>query len=107
MVSNSEYGTNTVNVTVFNVNTFPIANANLDQTVDEFTVVALEGKVSRDPDLDLITYRWEQTAGPSVALINDRYCAAQDGRRASQGREIRWRSWTRRRSATYPMSQGH
>ncbi|MEM3093007.1 MAG: phospholipase D-like domain-containing protein, partial [Candidatus Nitrosocaldus sp.] len=46
----------------------PIANAGSDQTVDEGTLVTLDGSSSYDPDGDALTYQWEQIQGPSVTL---------------------------------------
>ncbi len=50
------------------VNRRPIANAGPDQRVDEGTTVTLDGTASRDPDGDVLTFRWRQVAGPTVAL---------------------------------------
>ncbi len=49
----------------------PVAHAGMDQTVDEDTVVSLDGSASADPDNDITSYSWVQTAGSSVALTND------------------------------------
>ena len=52
-------------------NSIPIANAGSDQTKDENNTVELDGTASIDPDGDLISYAWLQTAGTSVALSSD------------------------------------
>ncbi|TAK07194.1 MAG: hypothetical protein EPO39_07115 [Candidatus Manganitrophaceae bacterium] len=57
-----------VNVTVKNINHPPVAEAGEDQTVIEGAEVFLDGSGSFDPDSDALTYRWVQTAGPSVIL---------------------------------------
>jgi hypothetical protein len=49
-------------------NVAPIANAGADQTVSEGVVVSLDGRGSSDPNGDSLSYRWTQTAGPTVAL---------------------------------------
>ncbi len=46
----------------------PIASAGLDQTVANGSLVTLDGLGSYDPNGDPITYLWEQTSGPPVAL---------------------------------------
>ncbi len=59
--------TDTVNVTVQEVNRAPVANAGQDQTVAERTEVTLDGRGSADPDAGTtLTYAWTQTTGPSV-----------------------------------------
>jgi len=49
-------------------NTPPVANAGLDQTVNEGDLVTLDGSLSSDADLDTLTYSWMQVGGPSVTL---------------------------------------
>ena len=59
----------TVDITVSNVNTPPMAHAGDDQTVDEGTAdIQLNGSGSTDPNGDTITYLWSQTQGPTVTL---------------------------------------
>jgi len=55
-----------VNVTWSNLP--PVANAGTDQTVNEGTLVTLDGSGSSDPDDGIKSYLWEQTDGPSVVL---------------------------------------
>jgi len=64
--------TDTTSVTVLFVNHPPTANAGNDQTVDEETIVTLDGSSSYDPDPgDSMTYQWEQSGGsPNVQLTN-------------------------------------
>ncbi len=62
----------TVNITVLNVsvNQPPIANAGLDQNVNEGSLVTLNGSGSSDPDGNPLTFFWTQTAGPAATLSN-------------------------------------
>ncbi len=46
----------------------PVADAGPDQSVDEDTPVSLDGGASSDPNSDVITYDWSQSAGPAVTL---------------------------------------
>ena len=46
----------------------PVASAGPDQAVASGTPVTLDGSGSHDPDGQVITYAWTQTAGPAVAL---------------------------------------
>lgn len=54
----------------------PIANAGLDQQVDEGTVVTLDGGLSRDEDGTITTFEWQQTSGPAVALLDENLAIA-------------------------------
>ncbi|MES2466425.1 MAG: choice-of-anchor tandem repeat GloVer-containing protein [Verrucomicrobiota bacterium] len=57
-----------VTIAVTNLNNEPTADAGADQTVDENTLVALNGTASSDPDCDSLTYAWSQISGPAVIL---------------------------------------
>ena len=46
----------------------PFADAGLDQTVDERTLVKLDGSKSHDPDGDPLVYSWEQIGGTPLPL---------------------------------------
>ena len=61
---------NIVNVHIINVNHPPVAQAGLDQTVQEGSTVVLNGTASYDPDVEALTYQWTQTLGPAVTLMN-------------------------------------
>ena len=61
-------GSDKVSVVVVHVNQPPVANAGLDQTRNEQTLVTLDGTASSDPDLDTLSYTWTQTGGPTVVL---------------------------------------
>ena len=58
----------TVNVTVVNVNHAPVAEAGADQFVNEGSLVTLSGTNTYDPEGDPIAYQWVQTSGPAVTL---------------------------------------
>jgi len=50
-------------------NSQPTANAGIDQDVNEFDAVMLDGSLSSDPDVgDVLNYTWTQTAGTPVTL---------------------------------------
>ena len=50
-------------------NRTPVANAGVDQTVNELTTVTLEGTASTDADNDVVTYHW--TAPGGITLSSD------------------------------------
>jgi hypothetical protein len=60
--------TDTTIVNVVGENDPPTANAGADQTVDENTIVSLDGSNSYDPDDGIKFYQWEQMGGPVVTL---------------------------------------
>jgi hypothetical protein len=62
-------------VTVEHINHAPSANAGMDQTVNEGSLVILDGTVSSDPDNDPLTYTWLQLHGTPVQ-ISDPYMAS-------------------------------
>ncbi|MEW6039262.1 MAG: PKD domain-containing protein [Pseudomonadota bacterium] len=51
----------------------PVADAGSARTVDQGTLVTLDGSASHDPDNgpDPLSYAWSQTSGPFVALAGD------------------------------------
>jgi hypothetical protein len=60
-----------VTISVSDVNQPPIANAGSDQTILQVGVtVALDGSNSSDPDDGIVSYFWQQTAGPTISLSN-------------------------------------
>ena len=61
----------TVNITVVNINTLPVADAGDDLWVNEGSIVTLSGSNSYDTDGDTLSYLWTQISGPVVALIPD------------------------------------
>jgi FG-GAP repeat/Bacterial Ig domain len=60
--------TDTVDVTVRNVNHAPVADAGGDQGVNEGSQVTLSGGLSFDPDDDPLTFLWTQISGTPVVL---------------------------------------
>jgi tol-pal system beta propeller repeat protein TolB len=48
----------------------PVSNAGVDQSVATGSAVWLDGSGSSDPDGDELSYRWPQTDGPEVGLLN-------------------------------------
>ena len=62
----------TVTITVSDVNQPPIANAGSDQTILAVGVtVTLNGSNSSDADDGIVSYFWQQTAGPAITLSNN------------------------------------
>ena len=51
-------------------NTAPVADAGSEKTVSRHVAVTLDGSASSDADGDRLTFKWEQTAGPSVTLYD-------------------------------------
>jgi hypothetical protein len=49
-------------------NVAPTANAGPDQSVNELTLVTLDGTGSTDPDGTIASYAWTQSGGPAVTL---------------------------------------
>ncbi|MDE2663884.1 MAG: Ig-like domain-containing protein [Gemmatimonadota bacterium] len=47
----------------------PRADAGSNQTVDERTLVNLDGSGSEDPDDDFLNYLWTKTSGPDVTIV--------------------------------------
>lgn len=60
----------TVSIVVNPVNDAPVANAGIDQTVNEGTLVTLNGTSSFDIDSNTLTHSWTQTEGPNATLSN-------------------------------------
>jgi hypothetical protein len=65
----SESSTADVNVAVSNPNRAPGADAGAAQTVNELSVVTLDGTHSSDPDGDALTWQWTQTSGSPVQIL--------------------------------------
>jgi hypothetical protein len=58
----------TIIISVSNVNQPPVADAGPDQTVDERETVTLNGGASSDSDGTISSFSWSQTNGPTVTL---------------------------------------
>ncbi len=58
----------TIGITIKNINHPPTAEAGIDVTAEEQDEVALIGTASLDIDGDILTYSWVQTSGPQVVL---------------------------------------
>ncbi|MDP2338746.1 MAG: PKD domain-containing protein, partial [Bacteroidota bacterium] len=52
-----------VTITVLQVNKRPVANSGPDKSYTEGTSVSLDGSLSFDPDLDVISYKWTSMDG--------------------------------------------
>lgn len=66
--NNGATATDSVDVTVLNVNQLPVSNAGVDLTADEQTDVSLSGADSSDSDGPLISYHWTQLTGTTATL---------------------------------------
>lgn len=62
--------TDTVSVTIVNVNLAPIADAGDDREEPERTEISLDASASSDPDVGIASYLWEQTGGVPVEIRN-------------------------------------
>lgn len=51
-------------------NVAPTANAGTPQTINENTLVTLDGTASTDTDGSIVAYAWTQVSGPAVELSN-------------------------------------
>jgi uncharacterized protein YggL (DUF469 family) len=54
-------------ITIKQSNKVPTANAGIDQSVDELTLITLDGTASTDPDNDAMTYLWTAPAGITLS----------------------------------------
>jgi hypothetical protein len=55
-------------INVCNINQPPTANAGADLNVAEWAPVTLDGSLSNDSDDGIVSYLWEQIAGPTVKV---------------------------------------
>ena len=56
-----------VKITVRQVNKVPVANAGIDQSVNELSVITLDGSTSTDADGNTLTYKWSVPAGITLS----------------------------------------
>ncbi len=64
----------TVTIIVTTANAAPVANAGIDQNVETFSIVTLDGSASSDVNVgDILNYSWSITSGPSrsTATLSD------------------------------------
>ena len=59
------------------VNEKPKANAGPDQAVPQGTTVVLDASASSDTDGAIVKYRWNQTSGPDISLIDSKSSMAK------------------------------
>ena len=62
----------TLNISINSKPDIPVANAGIDQSVNEDSIVSLDGSQSKDVDGDTITYSWIQTSGDPVTLTDSK-----------------------------------
>lgn len=67
------------------VNTPPVANAGPDQSVDQYSIVHLDGSASSDADGDPLTYSWSVVSGPSYVALTGASTATPSFTAASVG----------------------
>lgn len=60
----------TITATLILINQPPVADAGADQSIDENTLVTLNGSASSDSDGSIAAYAWTQTGGTTVTLTN-------------------------------------
>ena len=60
-----------VSTTINFVNEAPVASGGADQTVDEGTIVSLNGSGSTDSEDNIASWLWEQVGGTAVTLFNN------------------------------------
>lgn len=68
VTSGASQATDTVDVTVVNVNSPPVANAGVDFEIKPGALATLNGTGSYDLEDDLFTYNWQQVGGPLISL---------------------------------------
>ncbi|MBU0535888.1 MAG: DUF4215 domain-containing protein, partial [Nanoarchaeota archaeon] len=74
LTCNSNCNFNTSLCTISGANVPPVANASVDQTVLEGSLVTLDGSFSYDPDnspVVPITYNWTQVSGPVIVTLTN------------------------------------
>lgn len=54
-------------ITVKQVNKAPVANAGVDQSVNETSLCTLDGSTSSDPDNNTLTYKWNAPSGIALS----------------------------------------
>lgn len=59
----SDSDTSSVSITILQINKRPVANVGPDKSYFEGTSVSLDGSLSMDPDLDVISYKWTSLDG--------------------------------------------
>ncbi len=67
-----------VTITVKQVNKIPVANAGIDQTVNEGVTVTLNGSLSSDGDNNILTYTWTAPTGITLSTLSTPTFTAPD-----------------------------
>lgn len=72
VVNDGEFSSSadTVMITTEAINTAPVADAGLSQTIQGLSDIYLDGALSSDSENDTLTYIWEQVSGTAVTLNN-------------------------------------
>jgi len=63
--------TETITITNTAINVVPVANAGVDQSVNEGTLVTLDGSGSTDADGNTLTYKWTAPSGITLSSATD------------------------------------